>query len=130
MISIFGNANSSRVVNDRSISETDRLAIVRARKGQGLFEEGLGKIESKCRITGVENPVHLVASHCKPWRDSTLSRDFWRRSIFDFCNVICQQREFSITRKLALPQPGRAPLPMMAGIGTTSPSAGARKRLR
>jgi hypothetical protein len=23
------------------------------------------------RITGVENPVHLVASHCKPWRDST-----------------------------------------------------------
>lgn len=31
----------------------------------------MGKIESKCRITGVENPVHLVASHCKPWRDAT-----------------------------------------------------------
>ena len=28
-------------------------------------------IESRCRITLVENPVHLVASHCKPWRDST-----------------------------------------------------------
>jgi predicted restriction endonuclease len=28
-------------------------------------------IETKCRVTGVENPVHLVASHCKPWRDST-----------------------------------------------------------
>jgi putative restriction endonuclease len=25
----------------------------------------------RCRITGVENPTHLVASHCKPWRDST-----------------------------------------------------------
>ena len=24
-----------------------------------------------CRITKVENPIHLVASHCKPWRDST-----------------------------------------------------------
>ena len=28
------------------------------------------KIESRFRITGVENPVHLVASHCKPWRDA------------------------------------------------------------
>src|SRR4029450_12059048 len=27
--------------------------------------------EKRCRITGVENPVHLIASHCKPWRDST-----------------------------------------------------------
>jgi len=59
------------VVNDPSIPETDRLAIVRARKGQGLFKDRVGKIEFKCRITGVENPVHLVASHCKPWRDST-----------------------------------------------------------
>lgn len=23
------------------------------------------------RITGVDNPVHLIASHCKPWRDTT-----------------------------------------------------------
>ena len=59
------------VVDDSSIPETDRLAIIRARKGQGLFKERVGIIESKCRITGVENPVHLVASHCKPWRDST-----------------------------------------------------------
>jgi hypothetical protein len=27
-------------------------------------------IEQRCRITGVTNPVHLIASHCKPWRDS------------------------------------------------------------
>jgi putative restriction endonuclease len=59
------------VVNDPSIAETDRLAIVRARKGQGLFKERVGKIETRCRITGVENPVHLLASHCKPWRDSS-----------------------------------------------------------
>jgi putative restriction endonuclease len=59
------------VAADASIPETDRVAIVRARVGQGLFKERVGKIESRCRITGVENPVHLVASHCKPWRDST-----------------------------------------------------------
>jgi putative restriction endonuclease len=59
------------VADDASIPETDRLAIIRARRGQGLFKERVGKIESRCRITGVENSAHLVASHCRPWRDST-----------------------------------------------------------
>jgi hypothetical protein len=59
------------VVSNSTIPETDRLALVRARNGQGLFKERVSKIESRCRITGVDNPVHLIASHCKPWRDST-----------------------------------------------------------
>jgi hypothetical protein len=59
------------VAEDIAIPETDRLALIRARKGQGLFKERVSHIESRCRITGVENPVHLVASHCKPWRDAT-----------------------------------------------------------
>jgi GNAT superfamily N-acetyltransferase len=59
-----------RIEEDASIPETDRLAIVRARRGQGLFRERVARIESRCRITGVENPAHLVASHCKPWRDA------------------------------------------------------------
>ena len=59
------------LVNDSTVRETERMAIIRARNGQGLFKERVSKIESRCRITGVENPVHLVASHCKPWRDST-----------------------------------------------------------
>ena len=59
------------VADDISIPETDRLAIIRARKGQGLFKDRVSRIESRCRITGVDNPVHLVASHCKPWRDAT-----------------------------------------------------------
>jgi putative restriction endonuclease len=60
-----------QVTNDSSIRETERQALIRARNGQGLFRDRVSKIETKCRITGVENPVHLVASHCKPWRDST-----------------------------------------------------------
>ena len=62
---------AEKVQEDTTIPETDHLAIVRARKGQGLFRERVGKIEARCRITGVENPAHLVASHCKPWRDAT-----------------------------------------------------------
>ena len=58
------------LANDSTIQETERLAIIRARNGQGLFKERVSTIESRCRITGVENPVHLIASHCKPWRDS------------------------------------------------------------
>ena len=59
------------LANDSTVRETERLAIIRARNGQGLFKERVSKIETRCRLTGVENPVHLVASHCKPWRDST-----------------------------------------------------------
>ena len=60
-----------QIVNDATVRETDRIAIIRARNGQGLFKDRVSRIELRCRITGVENPVHLVASHCKPWRDST-----------------------------------------------------------
>ena len=60
-----------RIEEDATIAETDRLALVRARRGQGLFRDRVSRIERRCRITGVENPVHLVASHCKPWRDAT-----------------------------------------------------------
>jgi len=61
----------SEVASDSSVPETERMASIRARKGQGLFKDRVSRIETRCRITGVQNPVHLVASHCKPWRDST-----------------------------------------------------------
>jgi putative restriction endonuclease len=60
-----------RVVSDVTVTETDREALVRARVGQGLFKQRVMQIETSCRITGVNNLSHLVASHCKPWRDST-----------------------------------------------------------
>jgi putative restriction endonuclease len=59
------------VIHDPTVRDTDRVAIIRARNGQGLFRDRVSRIESRCRVTGVENPVHLLASHCKPWRDST-----------------------------------------------------------
>jgi hypothetical protein len=59
------------IYQNTAINETERLALVRARRGQGLFKERVREIETRCRITGVENPVHLIASHCKPWRDAT-----------------------------------------------------------
>ena len=60
-----------QVKSDVSVNETDREAIVRARVGQGLFKQRVMQIETSCRITGVSNLSHLLASHCKPWLDST-----------------------------------------------------------
>ena len=60
-----------RIASDTSIPDTDREAIIRARRGQGLFKQRVMQIETRCRVTGVENRVHLLASHCKPWRDSS-----------------------------------------------------------
>jgi hypothetical protein len=59
------------VTADARIPETTRETIVQARRGQGLFRDRVATIEKRCRVTGVENPVHLIASHCKPWRDAT-----------------------------------------------------------
>jgi putative restriction endonuclease len=58
------------IEEDVAIPETDRQSLIVARRGQGLFKQRVMLIESSCRITKVENPAHLRASHCKPWRDS------------------------------------------------------------
>lgn len=61
----------SQVQADAALPETDRLDIVLARRGQGLFKTRVMRIEHACRITGVNREEHLRASHCKPWRDAT-----------------------------------------------------------
>jgi len=61
----------SEIESDRKLPETDREALIVARRGQGLFKQRVMQIENRCRITGVTNPIHLRASHSKPWRDST-----------------------------------------------------------
>jgi putative restriction endonuclease len=53
------------------LPETERESLIVARRGQGLFKDRVMRIERFCRVTKVENPVHLRASHCKPWRDSS-----------------------------------------------------------
>jgi putative restriction endonuclease len=53
------------------IPVTERESLIVARRGQGLFKDRVMRIERFCRVTKVENPVHLLASHCKPWRDSS-----------------------------------------------------------
>jgi putative restriction endonuclease len=58
-------------IRDQPIAETEKSALILARRGQGLFKQRVRQVEVKCRITGVDRVEHLRASHCKPWRDST-----------------------------------------------------------
>jgi hypothetical protein len=59
------------IATDSAIRETERAALVQARRGQGLFRDNVRSIEHACRITKVERMEHLIASHVQPWRDSS-----------------------------------------------------------
>lgn len=52
------------------LPETTRQALIQARRGQGRFRKRVAHYEYACRVTKVDNPAHLIASHIKPWRES------------------------------------------------------------
>jgi hypothetical protein len=49
---------------------TEVAQLIKARRGQGVFRQRVGDIETRCRLTGVDAPEYLRASHIKPWRKS------------------------------------------------------------
>jgi hypothetical protein len=53
------------------IGATTKEQLVKSRRGQGVFKANVRLNEKGCRITKVEDPAHLRASHIKPWRDSS-----------------------------------------------------------
>lgn len=57
--------------SNAAIPQTERVALVQARRGQGLFRDNVRSVEHACRITQVERMEHLIASHIRPWRDSS-----------------------------------------------------------
>jgi putative restriction endonuclease len=65
------DALQGSIAADYSMSETTRQALIQARRGQGKFKDNVAKFEHECRITHVWNSTHLIASHIKPWRESS-----------------------------------------------------------
>ena len=60
---------AQQIATEAQIPETEREALIIARRGQGVFKRNVQRIEERCRITGVDRAEHLIASHGKPWRD-------------------------------------------------------------
>jgi len=50
--------------------ETERKAVIAARRGQGRFRDELLREWGGCAVTECSNGALLRASHIKPWRDS------------------------------------------------------------
>lgn len=61
------------IEEDATVPETQRLQLSKARIGQGLFRKRVMLLDPHCRVTGVDDPRLLIASHIKPWRDANNS---------------------------------------------------------
>ncbi|MBL8998298.1 MAG: HNH endonuclease [Gemmatimonadetes bacterium] len=53
------------------LDETERVAVVAARRGQGRYRRELLNLWMRCAVTGCTSESMLRASHLKPWRDSS-----------------------------------------------------------
>ena len=59
------------VTKSANLSATEKEAVIQARIGQGVFRRSLVKHWNGCSISGCGMKDMLIASHIKPWRDST-----------------------------------------------------------
>lgn len=66
-----GNYVAESTVSSDDLDETKKGTLVIARRGQGKFRALLLSREPRCRVTGVDRPDHLIASHIKPWQSGT-----------------------------------------------------------
>lgn len=65
-----GDDQEEAIKGRTDIGPTTKRQLVQSRRGQGLFKANVRLNEKRCRLTGVTDPLHLRASHIKPWKDS------------------------------------------------------------
>ncbi|MGY5218436.1 HNH endonuclease [Clostridium butyricum] len=65
----------NNIVNDTSISNTEKETIVNSRIGQGKFRTNVLSIMPNCPFTGISEPFLLRASHILPWSDCSTNED-------------------------------------------------------
>jgi putative restriction endonuclease len=70
----------SNIEGRTDIGATVKRQLVNSRRGQGIFKANVRLNERCCRLTGETDPRLLVASHIKPWKDSS------DREKLDGCN--------------------------------------------
>lgn len=61
----------NEIKHDTSVTQVERQQLIKARIGQGKYRQNLLKDCPYCPITGVKDDRLLVASHIKPWVDSS-----------------------------------------------------------
>lgn len=58
-----------------ALSVTEKAQVIMARRGQGQFRANVQIVEPRCRLTGIDNQMLLIASHIKPWRSCSNSHE-------------------------------------------------------
>lgn len=61
----------AEIIKRADIGTTEKQQLIQARRKQGIFRANVSHYETACRVTGISIPEHLIASHIKPWREST-----------------------------------------------------------
>lgn len=60
----------NKIMGDQNLSAGEKVILSKARIGQGIFRDRVRDIEKKCRVSEIDNPEFLIASHIKPWKVS------------------------------------------------------------
>ena len=56
----------------KAVEKTETQRLIKVRTEQGNYRKAaLALWDNKCAVTGVDEPGWLIASHIKPWREST-----------------------------------------------------------
>ena len=56
-VEVWEHHIEATIESDSRISDTDREALIIARRGQGLFKQRVTQVEHRCRLTGVSSPT-------------------------------------------------------------------------
>ena len=59
------------IIKDKIISKTEKEQLISARIGQGNYRDKLINLWKKCAVSKCEMTELLIASHIKPWKEST-----------------------------------------------------------
>jgi len=68
---ILDEEHEQEITQRKFIGALETEQLVKSRRGQGIFRSNVKHFESACRVTGLRQTAHLVASHIKPWRKCT-----------------------------------------------------------
>lgn len=61
------------IISDSNLGKTEKDRLVSSRLGQGKFRKGLKDYWQQCAVTGYKDFSMLIASHIKPWSQSSNS---------------------------------------------------------
>ncbi|MGF6348998.1 HNH endonuclease [Variovorax sp. W2I14] len=64
-------ADIEQILEDSSLTRTERTDLVKCRIGQGTFRQRVVTYWKSCSVTGYTDTRVLLASHIKPWRACT-----------------------------------------------------------